>query len=85
MSRSWSKGSTRRWRKTRAYVLARDGHVCKLALDGCTFKATHVHHTGGRAATGDDPALLVASCQHCNLRAGDPTRTDPAPTRRTRW
>lgn len=84
MSRSWAKGSTRRWRKVRAHVLERDGHRCRLMLDGCTFKATHVHHTAGRSA-GDDPANLVAACEHCNLKVGDPTTTDPAPNTRTRW
>lgn len=87
MSRSWAKGSTRAWRRTRALVLARDGGVCQMRIPGvCTTTATHVHHTQGRARTGDDMRYLVASCQACNLKVGDPTKTaDPKPQPRTRW
>lgn len=86
MSRAWAKGSTRAWRRTRGQVLQRDSWECRLKLDGCTTRATHVHHVHGRDVTGDDPAHLVASCEHCNLSVGDPTRQpDPAPRPRTRW
>lgn len=86
MSRSWAKGSTSRWRRTRALVLARDGYRCQLQLDGCTTVATHVHHTQGRAVSGDDPGQLVAACAHCNLAVGDPsTGRDPRPRPQTRW
>lgn len=85
MSAAWAKGSTRRWRKTRTMVLRRDSWECQLRLDGCTYIATCVHHIGGRAATGDDPAHLQAACEHCNLKAGDPRATDPRPRTRTRW
>lgn len=78
MSRSWQGGSTRRWRKIRAIVLDRDGHLCQLRLDVCTGTATQVHHTHGRAVTGDDPAYLVAACRECNLKIGEPARHDPA-------
>lgn len=96
MSRTWAKGSDRAWRRLRLYVLNRDRWQCQLKLDGCTgrepwsllaapYKA-HVHHTHGRAVTGDDPAHLVAACAHCNLKTGDPTRQpDPPPRPRTRW
>lgn len=86
MSRSWKGGSTRGWRRTRAAVLHRDSYTCQLRLPGCTTQATCVHHTVGKAVSGDDPALLAASCTHCNLAVGDPARTpDPPPTPRTRW
>ena len=85
MSKAWSGGSTRDWRRRRALVLARDGHRCQLKLKGCTTKATHAHHTGGREVTGDDMAHLVAACQHCNLATGDPRSHDPQPQPRTRW
>lgn len=86
MSSAWAKGSTRAWRRTRRQVLARDGFLCQLRLEGCTTTATHVHHTHGRTTTGDDPAHLVAACAHCNLKVGDPTQhPDPAPRPRTRW
>ncbi|HEU4425189.1 MAG TPA: hypothetical protein VFR67_21885 [Pilimelia sp.] len=93
MSGSWAGGSTRAWRRIRAHVLARDGHHCRLRLPGvCTGAATHVHHTHGRAATGDDQAYLVAACAPCNLKIGDPSkprgpgrRPGPEPEPRTRW
>lgn len=83
MSKSWEGGSTRAWRRTRALVLRRDGHACQLALPGCTHRATHAHHLDGKAA-GDDPARIVAACEHCNLSTGEPT-TYPDPAPRTRW
>lgn len=45
----------------------------------------HAHHVLGRGVTGDDPAQMVASCESCNLAAGDPTSGDPAPRPMTRW
>jgi 5-methylcytosine-specific restriction endonuclease McrA len=87
--RSWQQGSTRAWRRIRAAVLERDGYRCRLRItEVCSGVATHVHHTRGRALTGDDPRWLVAACQPCNLHVGDVTRpavADPAPTPRTRW
>jgi len=85
MSKSWAKGSTPQWRAVRLRVLQRDGYRCRLKLAGCTTIATQVHHTLGREVSGDDPAHLVAACQPCNLRVGDPRRHDPAPKPRTRW
>jgi 5-methylcytosine-specific restriction endonuclease McrA len=43
-----------------------------------------VHHLAGKGA-GDDPANLVAACQHCNLKVGDPTKHDPDPIPWTGW
>lgn len=85
MSRSWQKGSTRAWRRTRALVLARDGHRCQLRLQGCTGQATQAHHVLGRSVTGDDMAHIVAACAHCNRKVGDPTRANPGPRRVSRW
>jgi len=86
MSRSWATGSTRAWRRVRAAVLVRDGGLCQLRLDGCTGVATHVHHTAGRSVTGDDPRFLLASCAHCNLSLGDPTRLADRPNKAvTEW
>lgn len=86
MSASWAGGSTRQWRRVRAAVLARDGGRCQLQLPGvCTTRADCVHHTLGKAVTGDDPAHLVASCTPCNLRVGDPRSTDPAPRPKQWW
>lgn len=94
MSKAWSRGSTSSWRRLRRYVLERDQWQCQLRLDVCTapnpddlrHQTPHVHHTHGRAITGDDPAHLAATCQPCNLKAGDPTRhPDPPPRPHTRW
>lgn len=86
MSRQWQGGSTRAWRRTRALVLQRDGGVCRVRIEGvCTHVATCVHHTRGRAVTGDDPRFLVASCAQCNRAVGDPTRTNPQPKRISKW
>jgi len=84
MSKAWAAGSTRRWRRTRALVLARDGYTCRLRLPGCTGKADCVHHVHGKAITGDDPRYLVASCQACNLAIGEPV-LDPTPKAVTQW
>lgn len=69
----------------RQWVLIRDHHTCQLRLPGCTTKATQVHHLRGKKY-GDDPALLVASCQSCNLKIGDPEKHgDPKNRPVTRW
>lgn len=85
MSKTWQKGSTRAWRRKRLLVLERDGYRCQLKLEGCTGRATHVHHTVGREVSGDNIAHLVASCAACNLKVGDPRRHDPKMQPRTRW
>jgi hypothetical protein len=67
-------------------VLDRDGHECKMRIPGiCTGEATHVHHTQGRAVTGDDPRHLVAACAACNLHIGDPRKHNPQPRRVSKW
>jgi 5-methylcytosine-specific restriction endonuclease McrA len=83
----WEGGSTRAWRKIRAYVLARDQYRCQLKIEGvCTTFASHAHHLDGKAA-GDDPARIVAACKECNLHIGDPARapSDPEPAGSTWW
>lgn len=83
--KSWPNGSTREWRRIRAYVLDRDAHRCRLQLDGCTVRADQVHHTVAREVAGDNPAMLLAACASCNHKAGDPRGIDPDPTPRTQW
>lgn len=84
-SKGWAGGSTRAHRRARADVLARDGWRCQIQLPGCTTLASQAHHTLGKTVTGDDPAHMVAACHHCNNKVGDPRRTDPVPSSRTRW
>lgn len=52
----------------------------------CTGQATEVHHTLGKAVSGDDPRYLRGVCRPCNLRAGDPAAApDPPVSPRTQW
>lgn len=90
MSKAWAKGSTAAWRKLRARILTANqlenqGH-CQVAIpDVCTGQANTVHHTQGRAVTGDDPKYLVACCKECNLHIGEPKRSSPDHRRISRW
>lgn len=100
MSRSWAKGSTRRWRELRAQVLRANANTnrgrCALnvgvecAKHGkpcrgiCTGAATEVHHSRGKAH-GDDVRYLVATCQPCNLHVGQPGAATPKPRPVSRW
>ena len=93
MSALTARGSTRRWRRLRAYVLERDAFACRFLEDGrpCGRYATHVHHIDPRSAGGsDDPSKLAAACAEHNLAMGDrpglelPPRRTPQP-RRTDW
>lgn len=98
MSEAWKAGSTRRWRRVRALVLARDRGVgCRAHADGwcdraglgehvCRGRAEVAHHTLGRARTGDDVRYLVGACAPCNLKIGDPLRSgDPINKAVTKW
>jgi len=95
MSRSWSSGSTRAWRTTRARVLLRDGYLCQLRIPNvCTtyapFHGGHVHHLHGKGACpgcrADRPDHLTAACKACNLAVGDPsTSADPPNRGVTKW
>lgn len=90
MSSAWSKGSTRRWRRIRAAVLAANaqdnGGRCVVGIAGvCQGEASCVHHTQGRAVTGDDLRYLVASCKACNGHIGEPSRHNPRPKKISDW
>lgn len=43
MSKAWSRGSTRAWRKLRAWILARDGYRCRAHRDGWCDKKPGQH------------------------------------------
>jgi hypothetical protein len=44
-----------------------------------------VHHTLGRAVTGDDPKYLGACCSECNLKIGEPKQSSPPHRTITKW
>lgn len=86
MSKAWANGSDYNWRARvrpavlQQNVLENQGR-CRLAIEGtCKGTATEVHHTLGRAITGDDPRYLIAVCKACNLKVGDPTKYKEAPS-----
>ena len=91
MSRSWAGGSTRRQRALHQAILAanrlENGGRCQLTIKGtCTGQADQVHHTRGKAVTGDDPRYMVAACRACNLKVGNPARhARPRPRPTSRW
>lgn len=90
MSRDWAGGSTYRWRRIRAGVLARNradnGGRCTAGIVGvCTGEADQVHHIHGKAVTGDDPRFLAAVCRACNLKIGSPGKHNPKPRPRSTW
>ncbi|MEV6879684.1 hypothetical protein [Amycolatopsis sp. NPDC051128] len=86
---AWDKGSTRAWRRIRAAILEanqrdNDGR-CTLAIPGvCTGTADCVHHTQGRAITGDDPKHMVAACRACNQHIGKPGQ-HAQPKKLSKW
>jgi hypothetical protein len=89
VSKAWAKGSTRRWRRVRAVVLANNQATnqgrCTLAIPGvCTGQAECVHHELGKAH-GDDPRYLKPACSACNLKVGNPAKYNPPIRRMTRW
>jgi len=91
MSKAWAKGSTYRWRRLRAAVLAanmaENGGKCGLQIRGtCEGMADQVHHVLGRAISGDNPKHLMAVCGPCNRKVGQP-KGAPSPTPRptSRW
>lgn len=92
MSLSWSGGSDRRWRAMRIRILNRDHWICQLcdepidpAIRPPDPRCAAPHHTLGRKISGDDPRFIVAAHLGCNLKAGDPTKTDPQPRPVNRW
>lgn len=66
--------STPQWRRTRAYVMARDKGVCQLRYEGCLLKASEVDHIIERSdlPAGStlhlDPQNLRAVCSPCHKR-----------------
>ncbi len=71
MSALGARGSTRRWRRIRLVVLARDSYRCRVPTERgtpCGRPATHVDHVTPRHLGGDDELdNLRAACARCNL------------------
>jgi hypothetical protein len=100
MSRSWAKGSTRRYRARRALVLEANqqqnrgrctvnvGLHCprhgRPCYGVCTGLAEVVHHARGKAE-GDGLDNMVPACAACNGHIGQPGATSPRPTPHTQW
>lgn len=76
-------GSTRRWRRIRAFVLERDAFACRFVDETrpggiCGRYATHVHHIDPRGRGGtDDPRKLAAACAEHNLAKGSEPGLEP--------
>ncbi len=63
------RGSTRKWRRLRAAVLARDGHRCVR----CGAKASEVHHRIAAVHGGKDRIdNLESRCADCHRAAHAP-------------
>ena len=62
----------RRWMRLRAYVLARDGYLCRLCGRG--NRKLEIDHIKPLAAGGgDEPGNLRSLCQPCHVgRCHDP-------------
>jgi hypothetical protein len=53
----------------------------KAEVRRCAGVANTVHHTLGKAVTGDDRRYLMATCGPCNRKAGEPARQPDPPVR----
>ena len=62
--------STAAWRNARLATLARDGGVCQIRGERCTWVATEADHIVEVTAGGAlyDLANLRAACKPCNAR-----------------
>jgi len=90
VSKAWARGSTSQWRRLRARILqanlVENQGVCQVGIEAvCTGQSDTVHHTQGRAVTGDDPRYLVACCRACNLHIGEPKNNSPQHKRVSEW
>lgn len=80
-------GSTRAWRKLRAYVLARDDYRCQRPeAHDCQGYATDAGHIVARSAGGrDTPENLRAECARGNRAEGARMRNAAAAAPRVVW
>jgi hypothetical protein len=90
VSKAWAAGSTYKWRRLRFRVLQANAQEnqgrCTVQIEGvCTGQADQVHHTLGRAVSGDDPRYLIAVCGACNRHIGEPKNNSPKHKRVSEW
>jgi 5-methylcytosine-specific restriction endonuclease McrA len=52
------------WPQVRHFILARDGHLCRLHFLGCTVEATEVDHI--QSGDNHHPMNLHAVCHPCH-------------------
>lgn len=88
VSRAWSGGSTRAWRRLRAQVLDRDHHRCQATDPAtgllCEAPATTAGHILARELGGRDvPDNVRAECERHNYGGG--ARIARARRRRRAW
>lgn len=85
MSALTARGSTRRWREIRSWILLRDGKRCRAPVDAgeCGALATTVGHKIRREhGGGDELANLRAECSGCNFGERPSPPKAPAATLR---
>lgn len=63
-------GSTRAWRRLRAFVLERDAYRCRVLVDTLTGDVVEAPRPTTPPLGPDDPAWLRATCQDHNLTRG---------------
>lgn len=63
------------WRKTRAAILARDGHTCTLCGSSERLQVDHITPRTAAPHLALEPSNLRTLCIHCNSKKG--TRTGP--------
>ena len=59
------KGSTRRWRRLRLFILNRDDWRCKFCRGRGRMEVDHI--IPRRLGGSDDPANLRALCRSCHI------------------
>lgn len=76
MSVGWSSGSTRRWRRLRADVLASAGYRCKVHPTHCNAASAKPHTCLQRAPLHDDEGVPAGHAHHLDGKKNgdDPTR-----------
>jgi len=58
--------NTKEWQTKRKAVLERDGYTCQARLEGCTGRATQVHHKTYQHIYSEPLFDLEAVCIHCH-------------------